>query len=76
MDYFNKTTTKIEEIYKIMSSLNTNQPCWLNRILTKILHLVQDQIYNHLATIYNLFFSTGMLPTILKTTQVITSLLN
>ena len=27
MDYFNKTTTKIEEIYKIMSSLNTNKPC-------------------------------------------------
>ena len=35
------------------------------------LHLVQDQISKHLATISNLSFSTGIFPTILKTAKVI-----
>ena len=36
-----------------------------------MLHQVQDQISKHLATICNLSFSTGIFPTILKTTKVI-----
>ena len=48
-----------------------NKSCGPNSIQTKILHLVQDQISKHLTTICNLFFSTGMFPTILKTTEVI-----
>ena len=35
------------------------------------MHLVQDQISKHLATICNLSFSTGIFPTILKTVKVI-----
>ena len=35
------------------------------------MHLLQDQISNHLATICNLSFSTGVFPAILKTAKVI-----
>ena len=48
-----------------------NKSCEPNSIQTKILHLVQDQISKHLATVCNLFFSTGIFSTILKTTEVI-----
>ena len=64
------TATNQEEICKIIS-LNTNKSCGPNSIPTKILHLVRDQISKHLATICNLFFSTGIFPTILKTAKVI-----
>ena len=60
-----------EEICKIISSLNVNKSCRPNSITTKILHLVQDQISKHLATICNLSFSAGIFPTILKTAKVI-----
>ena len=65
------TATNKGEICKIISSLNTNKSCGPNSIPTKILHLVQDQIFKHLATICNLTFSTGIFPTILKTAKVI-----
>ena len=35
------------------------------------MHLLQDQISNHLATICNLSFSTVVFPTILKTAKVV-----
>ena len=47
---FKITSTYKEEIYKI-SSLNTTRSCGPNSIPTKVLHLLQDQISNHLATI-------------------------
>ena len=47
---FKITSTYKEEIYKI-SSLNTTRSCRPNSIPTKVLHLLQDQISNHLATI-------------------------
>ena len=65
------TATNKEEICKIISSLNINKSCGPNSTPTKILHLVQDQISKHLAIIYNLSFSTGIFPTILKTAKVI-----
>ena len=71
-DYFLKTSTNNEEIYKIIKSLNSNKSCGPNSIPTKVLHLLQDQISNHLATICNLSFSTGVFPAILKTAKVIT----
>ena len=43
----------------------------LSSIPTNILHLLQDQISHHLATICNLSFSTGISPAILKTAKVI-----
>ena len=70
-DSFIITATNKEEICKVISSLNINKSFWPNSIPTKILHLVQDQISKHLATICNLSFSTGIFPTILKTAKVI-----
>ena len=64
------TTTNKEEIYKIKSSLNRNKS-GPNSILTKVLHLLQHQTSNHLATACNLSFSTGVFPVILKTARVI-----
>ena len=40
-------------------------------VFQQYLHLLQDQILNHLATICNLSFSTGVFPAILKTAKVI-----
>ena len=69
-DSFIITCTNKEEIYKIISSLNTNKSCGPNSILTKVLHLLQDQISNNLATNCNLSFSTGVFPAILKTSKL------
>ena len=69
-DSFIITSTNKEEIYKIISSLNTNKSCGPNSILTKVLHLLQDQISNNLATNCNLSFSTGVFPAILKTSKL------
>ena len=44
---------------------------WAYSIPAKILHLVQDQIFKHLATICNLSFSMGIIPTILKIAKII-----
>ena len=68
---FIKTSTNKEEIYKIILSHNTNKSCGPSRIPTKVLHLLQDEISNHLATICNLSFSTGIFPAILRTAKVI-----
>ena len=70
-DSFLITSTNKEEIYKIITSPNSNKSCGPNSIPTKVLHLLQDQIPNHLATICNLSFSTGVFPAILKTAKVI-----
>ena len=68
---FIKTSTNKEEIYKIILSHNTNKSSGPSRIPTKVLHLLQDEISNHLATICNLSFSTGIFPAILRTAKVI-----
>ena len=70
-DFFIITSTNKEEIYKIIPSLNTYKSCGPNSILPKVLHLLQDQISKHLATICNLSFSTGVFPAILKTDKVV-----
>ena len=64
------TYTDKEEIYKIISSLNTSKSCAPNSIPTKVSHL-QEQISNHFATICNLLFSTGHFPAFLQTAIVI-----
>ena len=69
-DSFIMNATNKEEVCKGISSPNINKSCGPNTIPTKILHLVLDQISKHLATIYNLSFSTGIFP-ILKTAKVI-----
>ena len=65
-DFFIITATNIEEIYKIISSLNINKICEPNGISSNILGLAQDQISKHFATICSLSFSTGIFPTICK----------
>ena len=70
-DSFIITAANKEEICKVISSLNINKSCGPNSIPASNLHLVQDQISKHLATICNLSFSTGIFPTILKTAKVI-----
>ena len=71
-DSFIITAKNKEDICKaVISSLNINKSCGPNSIPTKILHLVQNQISKHLATICNLYFSTEIFPTILKTVKVI-----
>ena len=62
------TSTNKEELYKIIS-LNTNKSCGPNCISTKVLHLLQDQISNHLAI--DLLFSTGFFFATLKAAKVI-----
>ena len=70
-DSFLITSTNKKEIYKIIKSLNSNKSCGPNSILTKVLHLLQDQISNHFATICKLSFSTGVFSPIVKTAKVI-----
>ena len=70
-DSFIITATNEEGIQKLISFLNINKSCGPNSIPTKILYLAQDQISKHLATICNLFFSTGIFSTILKTAKLI-----
>ena len=65
-DSFIITSTNKEEIYKIISSLNTNKSFGSYSIPTKVLHLLNDQISKHLATICNLSFFTGVFNAILK----------
>ena len=55
-DSFIITAANKEEICKVIPSLSINKSCGPNSIPTKILHLVQDQISTHLATIYFLLF--------------------
>ena len=60
-----------KEICKKISCFNINKSCGPNSISTKIIHLVQDQISKHFATICNLYFSTGIFPIVVKTAEVI-----
>ena len=46
-DFFIINATDKEEICKVISSININKACRPNSILTKILHLVHDQISKH-----------------------------
>ena len=57
-DSFIITATNKEEICKVISSLNINKSCGPNSIPTKILHLVQDKIFKHLATISGIYPSS------------------
>ena len=65
------TPTNKEEIYEMITSLNSNKACGPNSFPTKVLHILQDQISNLRATICNLSFSTGVFASILKTAKVI-----
>ena len=53
------------------SSLDSNKSVGLNSIPTKILNLLKSYISCQLADIFNISFSTGVFPTILKVAKVV-----
>ena len=56
---------------QITSSLNSNKSFGRNSIPTKILKLLKNDIFSQLADIFNISFSTGVCPTILKVAKVV-----
>ena len=53
------------------SSLNQNKSDWRNSIPMKILKLVNKDISDQLAFLFNQSFSSGIFPSILKTSKII-----
>ena len=62
--------TDSEEIANIISSLNISKACGPFSIPNKILILLKQDISLQLADLFNLSFSSGSFPSILKTTKV------
>ena len=60
------TPTDAHEVNLIISSLNSNKSTGPNSLPTKILKLLKNEISTHLADIFNLPFSSGVFPSILK----------
>ena len=64
-------STDSEEIANIISSLNINKICGPFSIPNKILILLKHDISKQLADLFNLSFSSGSFPSILKTAKVV-----
>ena len=60
--------TKIENV---ISSLDSNKSVGPNSIPTKVLKLLKNDISSQLSEIFNISFSSGVFPSILKTARVI-----
>ena len=67
--FFLRPTNK-SEIQNMISSLDSNKSVGPNSIPTKILKLLKNDIFSQLADIFNISFSTGVFPTILKVVKV------
>ena len=65
------TPTDAHEVNLIISSLNSNKSTGPNSLPTKILKLLKNKISTHLKDLFNLFFSSGVFPSILKVAKVI-----
>ena len=65
------TPTGAHEVNLIISSLNSDKSTGPNSLPNKILKLLKNEISTHLADIFNLSFSWGVFPAILKITKVI-----
>ena len=65
------TPTDSSEINLIISSLSNNKSTGPNSIPCKILKLLKYELSSHLADIFNISFSTGIFPSLLKTAKVI-----
>ena len=63
--------TDKEEIASIISSLNSNKASGPNSIPYRILFLLKNEISKQLADLFNLFFMTGVFPSVLKTAKVV-----
>ena len=68
--FFLSTTDK-EEIKLICSSLDISKATGPYSIPTKVLKLIKNSISDQLANLFNLSFTTGSFPTLLKTANVI-----
>ena len=56
---------------KIISSLNSNKASGPNSIPYRILFLLKNEILKQLADLFNLSFTTGVFPSVLKTAKCI-----
>ena len=65
------TPTDAHEVNIIISSINSNKSTGPNSLPTKILKLLKNGISTHLAAIFNLSFSSGVFPFLLKIAKVI-----
>ena len=70
INFFVSTTDKTE-IEDVISSLDSNKSVGPNSIPTKILKLLKDDISSQLSETFNISFSSGFFPSLLKTAQVI-----
>ena len=59
------------EIENVISSLDSNKSVGPNSMPTKILKLLKNDICSQLSEIFNISFSSGVFPSILKTAKVI-----
>ena len=60
------TPADTHEVKLIISSLNSDMSTGPNSLPTKILKLLKNEVSTHLADIFNLSFSSGVFPSILK----------
>ena len=65
------TPADAHELNLMISSLNSDKSTDPNSLPTKILKLLKNEISSHIADIFNLFFSTGIFPSILNIVKVI-----
>ena len=70
ISFFVSPTDKTE-IENVISSLDSNKSVGPNSIPTKILKLLKNDISSQLSEIFNISFSSGVFPSLLKTTKVI-----
>ena len=63
--------TDKEEIANIISSLNSNKASGPNSLPYRILFLLKNEISKQLADSFNLSFTTGVFPFVLKTAKVV-----
>ena len=63
--------TDSEVIANIISSININKACDPFSIPNRVLILLKQHIFKQLADLFNLYFSSGSFPSILKTAKVV-----
>ena len=70
VDSFFISPTDNKEVSDIIKSLNDNKAVGPNSIPNKILKLLNNDISHQLTDLFNLSFSSGVFPSILKTSKV------
>ena len=70
ISFFISPTDKTE-MENIISSLDSNKSVGPNSILTKVLKILKNDISTQLSEIFDISFSSGVFPSILKTAKVV-----